>query len=70
MLQKLQNVILPKSFFEGPELERRRSLLKYMLFMVGACSLPFYFIHHPDYNHVANLIGTCLLYTSPSPRDH
>ena len=58
MLQKLQNVILPKSFFEGPELERRRSLLKYMLFMVGACSLPFYFIHHPDYNHVANLIGT------------
>lgn len=66
MLQKLQNLALPKSFFEGPELERRRSLLQYMLFMVGACSLPFYFIHHPDYDHVANLIGTagfwgCLL---------
>lgn len=64
MLQKLQNVILPKSFFEGPELERRRSLLKYMLFMVGACSLPFYFIHHPDYNHVANLIGTAGFWVS------
>jgi signal transduction histidine kinase/AmiR/NasT family two-component response regulator len=30
----------------------------YMLFVVGACSLPFYFIHQPDYDHVANLIGT------------
>ena len=58
MLEKLQQVLLPKSFFEGSELERRRSLLTYMLLLVGACSLPFYFIHHPDYNHVANLIGT------------
>ena len=29
-----------------------------MLFRSGACSLPFYVIPHPDYNHVANLIGT------------
>jgi signal transduction histidine kinase len=58
MFQKLQNVFLPKSFFQGSPLERRRSLLMYMLLMVGACSLPFYFIVHPDYNHIANLIGT------------
>jgi len=58
MLQTLQNVFLPKSFFIGSQLERRRSLLTYMLLLVGACSLPFYFIHQPDYNHVANLIGT------------
>jgi signal transduction histidine kinase/ActR/RegA family two-component response regulator len=58
MLQKLQDVFLPKSFFEGSELERRRSLLTYMLLLVGACSLPFYFIPHPDYNHLANVAGT------------
>jgi len=58
MIQKLQNVFLPKSFFEGSELERRRSLLTYMLLLVGACSLPFYFIPHPDYNHLANVAGT------------
>jgi signal transduction histidine kinase/ActR/RegA family two-component response regulator len=58
MLQTLQNVVLPKSFFIGSQLERRRSLLTYMLLLVGACSLSFYYIHHPDYNHVANLIGT------------
>nr|WP_315263047.1 ATP-binding protein [uncultured Limnohabitans sp.] len=58
MLQHLQHVFLPKSFFEGSSLERRRSLLTYMLLLVGACSLPFYFIPHTDYNHVANLVGT------------
>jgi signal transduction histidine kinase/ActR/RegA family two-component response regulator len=58
MFSKLQNIFIPKSFFEGSQLERRRSLLMFMLFMVGLCSLPFYFIYHPDYNHVANLIGT------------
>lgn len=58
MLDKLHNVFAPKSFFEGSQLERRRSLLMYMLFAVGACSLPFFFIHHPDYNHIANLVGT------------
>jgi signal transduction histidine kinase/ActR/RegA family two-component response regulator len=58
MLDKLHTVFLPKSFFTGSQLERRRSLLMYMLLLVGACSLPFYFIHHPDYNHVANLVGT------------
>lgn len=58
MLDKLHNVFVPKSFFEGSQLERRRSLLMYMLFAVGACSLPFFFIHHPDYNHIANLVGT------------
>jgi signal transduction histidine kinase/ActR/RegA family two-component response regulator len=29
-----------------------------MLLLVGACSLPFYFIYHPDYDHIANLVGT------------
>jgi len=58
MLDKLHKVFVPKSFFEGPQLERRRSLLMYMLFAVGACSLPFFFIHHPDYDHIANLVGT------------
>jgi signal transduction histidine kinase/ActR/RegA family two-component response regulator len=58
MFEKLRNVFLPKSFFTGSPLERRRSLLMYMLLLVGACSLPFYFIPHPDYDHVANLVGT------------
>jgi signal transduction histidine kinase/ActR/RegA family two-component response regulator len=58
MFEKLHSIFVPKSFFEGSQLERRRSLLMYMLFAVGACSLPFYFIHHPDYDHLANLAGT------------
>ena len=58
MLDTLRNVFMPRSFFTGSPLERRRSLLMYMLLLVGACSLPFYFIHHPDYNHVSNLVGT------------
>jgi signal transduction histidine kinase/ActR/RegA family two-component response regulator len=58
MFAKLRNVFLPRSFFTGSQLERRRSLLMYMLLLVGACSLPFYYIAHPDYNHIANLVGT------------
>jgi signal transduction histidine kinase/ActR/RegA family two-component response regulator len=58
MLDKLRNVFVPKSFFKGSQLERRRSLLMYMLFAVGACSLPFYSLYHPDYDHLANLVGT------------
>jgi signal transduction histidine kinase/ActR/RegA family two-component response regulator len=58
MFEKLRNVFLPRSIFKGSQLERRRSLLMYMLLLVGACSLPFYYIPHPDYNHVANLVGT------------
>lgn len=58
MLQTLHNFFLPKAFFKGSQLERRRSLLTYMLLLVGACSLPFYFIYQPDYDHVANLVGT------------
>ena len=58
MFEKLRNVFLPQSFFQGSQLERRRSLLTYILLMVGACSLLFYFIYNPDYNHVANLVGT------------
>jgi signal transduction histidine kinase/ActR/RegA family two-component response regulator len=58
MFGKLQNVFLPKSFFQGSPLERRRSLLTYILLLVGACSLPFYFIYQPDYDHAANLVGT------------
>ncbi len=63
MLQTLQNVFLPKSFFKGSQLERRRSLLTYMLLLVGACSLPFYFIPHPDYNHIANVVGSAGYWT-------
>jgi len=67
MIEKLRNVFLPRSFFTGSQLERRRSLLMYMLLLVGACSLPFYYIPHPDYDHIANLVGTagywCLLGT-------
>jgi signal transduction histidine kinase/ActR/RegA family two-component response regulator len=67
MIEKLRNVFLPRSFFTGSQLERRRSLLMYMLLLVGACSLPFYYISHPDYDHIANLVGTagywCLLGT-------
>jgi signal transduction histidine kinase/ActR/RegA family two-component response regulator len=58
MFEKLRHVFLPRRFFTGSQLERRRSLLMYMLLMVGACSLPFYYIPHPDYDHVANLVGT------------
>lgn len=58
MFEKLRNVFLPRSFFEGSQLQRRRSLLMYMLLMVGACSLPFYYIPHPDYNHITNIVGT------------
>ena len=58
MLQKLHNVFVPKRFFEGSSVERRRSVLMYMLFAVGACSLSFYFIYQPDYDHLANLVGT------------
>jgi signal transduction histidine kinase/ActR/RegA family two-component response regulator len=67
MIEKLRNVFLPRSFFTGSQLERRRSLLMYMLLLVGACSLQFYYIPHPDYDHIANLVGTagywCLLGT-------
>ncbi len=58
MRDKLLDIFLPKSFFTGSQLERRRSLLMYMLLLVGACSLPFYYIPHPDYDHIANLVGT------------
>jgi signal transduction histidine kinase/ActR/RegA family two-component response regulator len=58
MFQTLHNFFLPKAFFKGSQLERRRSLLTYILLLVGACSLPFYFIYQPDYDHAANLVGT------------
>jgi signal transduction histidine kinase/ActR/RegA family two-component response regulator len=58
MRQTLQNLFLPKSFFQGSELERRRSLLQFILVLIGACSFTFYFIYHPDYDHTANLIGS------------
>lgn len=58
MIHRLRNVFLPRSFFTGPQPERRRSLLKFILLIVGLCSLAFYFIPHPDYDHIANIIGT------------
>ncbi len=57
-MDKLRNLLLPKSFFTGPQLNRRRSLLMFILLMVGLCSFAFYFIPHPDYNHLANLVGS------------
>ncbi|WP_333846177.1 hybrid sensor histidine kinase/response regulator [Limnohabitans sp.] len=57
MFAKLRKVFLPKSFFEGTQSKRRRSLLMFVLLWVGLCSLPFYFIPHPGYDHNANLIG-------------
>ena len=57
MFAKLRKVFLPKSFFEGTQSKRRRSLLMFVLLWVGLCSLPFYFIAHPGYDHNVNLIG-------------
>jgi signal transduction histidine kinase/ActR/RegA family two-component response regulator len=58
MWMRLQNLLLPAGIFTGSQLERRRNLLRYILILVGACSLPFYAIYHPDYDHAANLVGT------------
>jgi len=58
MFQKLRNIALPQSFFTGSELERRRGLLTYILFFVGAFTLPIYLLYQPDYDHVITLIGT------------
>jgi len=58
MLTALQDIFLPKSFFTGSQLARRKSLLVFMLWAIGACSLSFYFIPHSDYNHIANLVGS------------
>jgi signal transduction histidine kinase/CheY-like chemotaxis protein len=57
MLDKLRQVFEEKGLLKSTPFERRRSLLMHMLLLVGACSMLFYFIDHPDYNHVANLIG-------------
>jgi len=58
MIDKLRHLFLPRSFFTGPQLERRRSLLMYMLLIVGLCSFAFYFIPHPDYGHMVNIVGS------------
>ncbi|MEY2678164.1 MAG: Aerobic respiration control sensor protein ArcB [Pseudomonadota bacterium] len=58
MIDKLRTLFLPRRFFSGPQLERRRSLLMYLLLIVGLCSSAFYFIPHPDYNHVINIVGS------------
>ena len=58
MPDKLLDIVLTRSLFTGPWSERRCSWLMHMLLLLGACSLPLYFIHHPDYNSFANLIGT------------
>ena len=57
MFELLQNAILPRSFFKGSALERRRRMLIQKLVSVGSSSVLFYFIYHPDFNHVANLVG-------------
>jgi signal transduction histidine kinase/ActR/RegA family two-component response regulator len=57
MLNQLKNTLLPRSFLKGSPLELRRSLLTYMLLIVGGCSFLFYFVYQPHYNHVINLIG-------------
>jgi signal transduction histidine kinase/ActR/RegA family two-component response regulator len=57
MLTLLQNIFLPKSFFEGSPLERRRSMLMHKLILFGLCAFGFYFVYFPDYDHTVNLIG-------------
>lgn len=57
MFELLQNAILPRSFFKGFAFERHRNMLIQKLVSVGACSFLFYFIYHPDFNHVVNLVG-------------
>ena len=58
MLQTLHKILLTRGFFKDSQLERRRSLLTYMLLLAGACSLPFYFLQHPGYDHNVILVGT------------
>ena len=60
MLQTLQNVFLPESFFTGSQAQRRRSVLTYMLVFHGACELLFYAIPHPGFNHVTHLIAVAV----------
>jgi signal transduction histidine kinase/ActR/RegA family two-component response regulator len=57
MLKLLQNLFLPKSFFEGSSLERRRSMLMHKLILFGFCALGFYYVYFPDYDHTVNLVG-------------
>lgn len=58
MLQTLRQIFEKAWLFKSAPLERRRSLLMHMLLWVGACSLTFYFIGHPDYDPFANVVGT------------
>lgn len=58
MRQALQQRFLPKGLLQGAQQDRKRSLLLALLILIGAGSLPFYVIHHPSYNHLANLVGT------------
>ena len=58
MLELLQNVFLPKRFFEGTLAERRRSLLIFKLQLMSVCTLILYFFAHPDFDPAANFVGT------------
>ena len=57
MLLPLRNFV-STSLLTGSQQDRRRSLLKYILFLVGAFSLSFYGIHHPGYDQIINVYGT------------
>jgi signal transduction histidine kinase/ActR/RegA family two-component response regulator len=57
MLDLLQRLLVPRRFFEGPALERQRSMLIQLLSAAGIGALAFYFIDRPNYDHIANLWG-------------
>jgi signal transduction histidine kinase/ActR/RegA family two-component response regulator len=60
MPERLLSKLLPQSFYQGSTLARRRGILSTLLVLVGGCSLPFYFIPQPDYDHRANLVGSAV----------
>jgi signal transduction histidine kinase/CheY-like chemotaxis protein len=44
--------------FKGTMAQRRRWLLMVCLLLISVCSLPFYFLYQPEYNHLANIVGS------------
>jgi signal transduction histidine kinase/ActR/RegA family two-component response regulator len=46
--------------FKGTMAQRRRWLLMVCLALISICSFPFYFVNQPDYNHIANLVGSAV----------
>jgi signal transduction histidine kinase/CheY-like chemotaxis protein len=57
MLHMLQNVLLPRRFFEGTSLERRRSMLIFELRLMGLCPLLFYPLNQPNFSFIEHVYG-------------